>query len=229
MFNNLPSSVIPTPPPKARPTKKTSAPIRSIKDDELSQFLKTSKIEDFETLCANANHHGFPSAVVCYKVNNHLFIQSVDCFAESIPAFLIKIHVTMKFECYHAGVQTFISTLAKNRITVFHHWSQIEEAVRYLDSLPIDQKKAVLKQHMEVVAPQIVGKKVYESEILIRAFDYFVRSRSLYNRLRDDYKLPSVSTLTLLTPQVTKLDDLSYLRDVFLNININQKKMQYFS
>ena len=195
---------------------------RSIKDDELSQFLKTCKIEDFETLGANANHHGFPSAVVCHKVNNQLFIQSVDCFAESIPAFLI--HVTMKFECYQVGVQTFISTLAKNQITVFHHWSQFEEVVRYLDSLPIDQKKAVLKQHMEVMAPQIVGKKVYESEILIRAFDYFVRSRSLYNRLRDDYKLPSVSTLTLLTPQVTKLDDSSFLRDVFLNININQKK-----
>ena len=139
VFNNLPSSVIPTPPPKARPTKKTSASIRSIKDDELSQFLKTSKIEDFETLCANASHHGFPSAVVCYKVNNQLSTQSVDCFAESIPAFLIKIHVTMKFERYHASVQTFIST--ENRITVFHHWSQIEEAVGYLDSLPIDQKK----------------------------------------------------------------------------------------
>ena len=68
-------------------------------------------------------------------------------------------------------VQTFISTLAKNRITVLHHWSQIEEAVRYLDSLPIDQKKAVLKQHMEVMAPQIVGKKFtspkYKLELLI--------------------------------------------------------------
>ena len=42
--------------------------------------------------------------------------------------------------------------------------------------------------------------------------------------MRDDYKLPSVSTLTLLTSQVTKLDDFSFLRDVFLNININQKK-----
>ena len=154
--------------------------------------MKTSKIEDFETLCANTNHRRFPSAVVCYKVNNQLFIQSVDCFAESVPAFLIKIHVTMKFECYHVGVQAFISTIAKNRITVFHHWSQIEEAVRYLDSSPIDQKKAVLKQHMEVMAPHIVGKNVYETEILIRALFNFIDIPS--NKIRYRLDLNAIMT-----------------------------------
>ena len=43
--------------------------------------------------------------------------------------------------CWCANIQI---NLSENRITVFHHWSQIEEAVRRLDSLPIDQKKAVM-------------------------------------------------------------------------------------
>ena len=39
--------------------------------------------------------------------------------------------------------------------------------------------------------PKPVGKKVYTSEQMTRAFEYYATSRSLYGKLRKDYKLPS--------------------------------------
>ena len=77
---------------------------------------------------------------------------------------------------------------------------------------------------IDVMAPQIVGKKIYDTEILMRAFEYFATSRSLYTKLRDGYKLPSVTTLTLLTSKVTKLDDLKFLGEVFNNIEERQRR-----
>ena len=46
------------------------------------------------------------------------------------------------------------------------------------------------------MASPTVRHKIYNQETIIRASEYFARSRSLYNRLRIDLKLPSVKTLT---------------------------------
>ena len=48
-------------------------------------------------------------------------------------------------------------------------------------------------------------------------------SRSTYNRLRDDYQLPSVSTLTRLTSKVGNMDDLSFIREVICNLEERQR------
>ena len=40
-----------------------------------------------------------------------------------------------------------------------------------------------------------VGDKKYKAETIIRAFEYFARSRTLYKRLREDYELPNIPTL----------------------------------
>ena len=224
VFDNLPSSLLPSPAPKPRTTKKVFASVRTIQNDELAQFLEKDKIKNFDNLVSNIDNHDFVSAVIRYNSNNQLFIQSADIFTGCIPVFLIKIFENLKFECYHAGIRTSIPSLSKNRITIFQHWSQIDEATRYLCQLPIVQKKKVLKEHIDVMSPQVIGKKVYESELLVRAFEYFVTSRSLYNRLRHDYKLPSVKTLTNLTSKVAKLDDLNFLGDIFSKLSDNQKK-----
>ena len=42
--------------------------------------------------------------------------------------------------------------------------------------MEVDRKKGVLKEYVNVMAPQIVGKKIYDTEILMRDFEYFATS-----------------------------------------------------
>lgn len=59
---------------------------------------------------------------------------------------------------------------------MFQRWSQINETICYLSKLKIDNKKNKLKEHINVMSPQRIGMKHYDSDILIRAFEYFVPS-----------------------------------------------------
>ena len=86
-----------------------------------------------------------------------------------------------------------------------------------------DNKQKVLLQHVSSMAPFYVGEKKYESEIIIRSFEYFAMSRALYNRLRDDYQLPSVTTLTRLTSKTNKIDDTAMMKNVISNVAERQK------
>ena len=56
------------------------------------------------------------------------------------------------------------------------------------------------------MALKMVGIK-YSSDIVIRAFGYNARSRTLYNRLRDDFQLTSLATLGGMTSKVSKLNE----------------------
>ena len=56
------------------------------------------------------------------------------------------------------------------------------------------------------MAPTVIGKKMYGQELIVRAFQYFVTSRGLYNQLRLDYQLPSTKTLTRITSRVSNLN-----------------------
>ena len=51
-------------------------------------------------------------------------------------------------------------------------------------------------------------KKKYKTVTLICAFEYFALSRSAYSRMREDYELPIITTLTRLTSEVKTLDDM---------------------
>lgn len=37
----------------------------------------------------------------------------------------------------------------------------------------IYEKKNVSKENIEVMSPKVIGKKIYESEFLVCAFEYF--------------------------------------------------------
>ena len=77
-----------------------------------------------------------------------------------------------------------------------HAWSVFEEIIRYLKNVEIDNKKCVLQEHLSTMAPT-VGKTMYSQELIVRAFQYFATSRSLYNRLRIDYQLSSIKKYQL--------------------------------
>ena len=68
-----------------------------------------------------------------------------------------------------------------------------------------------------------MGEKKYKAETIIRAFEYFARSRTLYYRLREDYELPNIPTLTRLTSKVNIIDDTQLLKNVFCNVEERQK------
>ena len=69
-----------------------------------------------------------------------------------------------------------------------------------------------------------VGEKKYSLEMFIRAFEYFALSRAKYNRLRRDFQLLSISTLTCITSKVKNTDDNSYIHKVFSNLTDERQK-----
>ena len=106
---------------------------------------------------------------------------------------------------YHCGIRCTISTLSKNRVMTVHAWSVFEEIIRYLSNMKIDNKKCVLQEHVSAMAAT-AGKRIYSQELIVRTFQYFATSRSLYNRLRIHYQLPSIKTLTRITSKVSTLN-----------------------
>ena len=68
-----------------------------------------------------------------------------------------------------------------------------------------------------------VGKKIYNIETVIRLHSYFSTSRSLYNQLRKDFKLPSVKTLTKITSRAKNVSDINFISTIFSNIEENQR------
>ena len=69
-----------------------------------------------------------------------------------------------------------------------------------------------------------VGEKKYSVEMFIRAFECFALSRATYNRLRRDFQLPGISTLTRITSKVKNTDDNSYIHIVFSNLTDERQK-----
>ena len=67
-------------------------------------------------------------------------------------------------------------------------------------------------------------RKMYSTDIIIRAFNYFASSRQLYSKLREDYQLLSIKTLQNMTSKVNNLSDQSYITSVFNKLEDRQKQ-----
>ena len=174
-----------------------------------------------ETLLNNKRQFSVP--FTAFVNDNSLYLQSLSYF-HGIPIFLIIISESLKYEAFHLGVRCYINSLSKNRITIIDRWSTLEEAVRFLNCKECNNKMSVTKDQVEAMCSAPVGNKVYNPEIIIRAFEYFATSRSLYNRLKLDYQLPSIQTLTRITSKVSKLGELDFLQRIFNSIEENQKE-----
>ena len=133
---------------------------------------------------------------------NILTIQSSK-FVDGIPLFTLRIY-NLRFETFHYKVKCYISSLFKNYINTVDTWSKLEEIIQYLNSMAFDHKKNILSQQFLAMAPKMVGIK-YSSDIVIQAFGYYATSWTLYNRLRDDFQLPSLATLGRMMSKVVFL------------------------
>ena len=137
------------------------------------------------------NKKAFVCPVVAFLNENILTVQSSK-FIDGIPFFMLRIYNNLHFEIFHYGVKCYISSLSKNRINTVDTWSKLEEIIWYLDFMAFDHKKNILSQQFLAMAPKMVGIK-YSSYIVICAFGYYATSWTLYNRLRDDFQLPSLA------------------------------------
>ena len=60
-----------------------------------------------------------------------------------------------------------------------------------------------------------VSDKKYTNETLVCAFEYLVPSKAANNRVRQDFELPNVRTLTRLISKVKTIDDSSFIKHIF--------------
>ena len=142
-----------------------------------------------------------------------------------VPRFILQRSNDLSFNAFHSGVKCTIGTLSANRVTVLNRWTNVQEAILFLNGLGMDQKKNVMHQQLKSTRDlTYVGEKKYEFDTIVRAFEYFALSRTTYKRLREDFELPSIETLTRLTSKVKSVDDESYLKTVFRNLKDDRQK-----
>ena len=107
VFENIPKSLIATPPPPKGPTKKVASSLRSEASyDEWSIFLKNDGTPSFETLCAELPYRKFQFELASFKFDSELVIQSKQfCENSGIPKFSLKVKQDFTYSAYHMGVE----------------------------------------------------------------------------------------------------------------------------
>ena len=103
------------------------------------------------------------------------------------------------------GIKVSLPCITKNRITTLSLSAQ-KEVVRELNSYDTNHHVYILHEQLEIMFAKATNartpnsnSKLYSPEVLVRAFGYYAKSRSLYLQLREDFKLPSVRTLQKVT------------------------------
>ena len=136
---------------------------------------------------------------------------------------MINIKENFSYEAFHSGIKRIISSLSQNRITQLTLWSQVDEAVRFKKNHSSTRKETVLNQQVSAMGVKSVGERKFSNATIVRAFGYFALSRTGYNRLRQDFDLPSVTTLTLTTSSTKRYDDVAFYSKAFSNLSNQQK------
>ena len=146
----------------------------------------------------------FQVEIISFTIDGDQWIQSKLLIPDTaIPEFSLKISPDLSSRAYRIGIPCTIKTLSMNRMNTLNSWSRINEALRYLANTELNQHQKILIEQFDSMKPTKVGKKKYSASVLTRAFSYFTISRSLYDRLRDDFQLPSIKTLTNITSRVS--------------------------
>ena len=131
IWPGVPSSQVPTSSPPPRSTKKTCSSTRSIKEDQISEFLSSDK-GTFTSLKENLkNQREYLVHLSCVIIEDTLYVLSQQ-HLNGVPLFLVKIFIDLNFETYHCGIKCTTSTLSKNRVMTVHAWSVFEVIIRYL-------------------------------------------------------------------------------------------------
>ena len=175
IFTCVGKSLIPTPPPPPRPTKRTSSGIRSIQPDEMAEWLEREKIKDFDSMKGEIKLKDFNCPLLIFShLPNEIIVQSVD-FVEGtgVPKFLFKIMENQSFDTYHYGAKYSVPSLVKNRVTKLKKWSEVGESVRYLKLIEPTPKKNVIRGQLEAMGLTLIGEKKYAIDTTVRILNMF--------------------------------------------------------
>ena len=116
-----------------------------------------------------------------------------------------------------------VPCIVKNRISILKSWSAIVENVNYLNSHELMRKVQVIHQQFQSMSTKNKHTKLYSPKVLVRAFDYFATSRSLYRKMRIDFQFPSESTLCRITSTFSKQNSGNLIANVFNTLSEKQK------
>ena len=220
IFPNVPASQIPTAPGKPRNNEMVLLENRAALPDELPQYeahdsLTYDGIVEFVNTTVSTD-------TVSFKTDEFVYVQST-MFDSGVPRFVLRINPDLTYVAFHCAVQTTVATLTNNRISRINKRSILEEAVRFLRAQVVTNKQGIILQSLESMRSTGASRKLYGAEIIVRAFEYYAISRSLYTKLVVDYQLPSISTLRRLTSKAAKLDDHQYIQRIFAELEDRQK------
>ena len=87
----------------------------------------------------------------------------------------------------------------------------------------------IIHDQLRAMKPSGANRKIYSPEDFVRAFSYYALSRSLYQRMREDFKLPSVSTLSNITSSCNKQTISIFLQNVIGRLEDRKRCVCYFT
>ena len=74
----------------------------------------------------------------------------------------------------------------------------------------IGNKKGALQEYLWAMAPTVIAKRIYCQELIVKAFQFFATSRSLFNRPQIDCQLQCLKSIIRITSKVSTLNETSY-------------------
>ena len=88
----VPASVIPTPVPVPRTTKKSSFDVRTVQSDEIDEFTRQDRI-DFNVISHRVvdEKYSFSTRTTAFKTDTSIVIQSTN-FVYGVPTFVLRVH-----------------------------------------------------------------------------------------------------------------------------------------
>ena len=220
VFPNIPESCVPTPEPKPRPTVASSSSVRNTVPDDYEKFIEADTL----VLSEIQQKYSDDAGLIIYRdgSDSETILQSKS-HVEGVCNYMIKIRDDYKFQTFHKGLSCTIFNQQMN-VKKCKYWSTLDAIISQLRSKSDEHKHSILLEHLSVMGKKTVGKPVYTPEMICRAFEYFCTSRALYNRLRNDYHLPSVRTLTRITSKVSHIDEVNFLKSVFDRLEDSQRR-----
>ena len=185
VLNCVPSSLIPVP-YQTRKTKKAFSAAREKVVDEMSEFDHKDKIANIEDLILTACKSSLPCIDMydfsVFYVNHIINFQSNNFIHDTgIPKYLLRINDDFSYESFHGGVKCSVASLHANQVFKIARWSQIAEALRFLNSMEVSHKTEIIHQHIKAMNPNVASNQKCCPETILRAFEYFSLSRSCCN------------------------------------------------
>ena len=87
--------------------------------------------------------------------------------------------------------------------------------LRFFKVTDPNHKQTIAQEQLRAMGMTVVGEKKYSVDTMVRAFEYFALSRLTYSRLRQDFELPCISSLTTLSSKIKSVDDSTYISIMF--------------